>query len=165
MKPEAQCLVLTTEVLRSMLYRGADTIRDVEWVIFDEVHYVNDAERGVVWEEAIMLLPKRVKLVMLSAVSCFFFLLFSSTFFLLLSLFLLATHVFSLFSPSCSIDRAQRRRVRGMVRQDPRPLLLDHRHDEAAGPLGARSRGSPLAALVFLLLRAPLLLLLLLLRC
>ena len=42
---------MTTEILRSMLYRGADVIRDVEWVIFDEVHYVNDAERGVVWEE------------------------------------------------------------------------------------------------------------------
>ncbi len=34
-----------------MLYKGADVIRDLEWVIFDEVHYVNDAERGVVWEE------------------------------------------------------------------------------------------------------------------
>ena len=33
----------------SMLYRGADLIRDIEWVIFDEVHYVNDSERGVVW--------------------------------------------------------------------------------------------------------------------
>lgn len=32
-----------------MLYRGADLIRDIEWVIFDEVHYVNDSERGVVW--------------------------------------------------------------------------------------------------------------------
>jgi superfamily II RNA helicase len=42
---------MTTEILRSMLYRGADIIRDIEWVIFDEVHYVNDAERGVVWEE------------------------------------------------------------------------------------------------------------------
>ena len=79
-KPEAQCLVLTTEVLRSMLYRGADTIRDVEWVIFDEVHYVNDAERGVVWEEAIMLLPKRAKLVMLSAVREVFFFFRVSTF-------------------------------------------------------------------------------------
>ena len=49
--PEASCLILTTEILRSMLYRGADLIRDVEWVIFDEVHYVNDIERGVVWEE------------------------------------------------------------------------------------------------------------------
>ena len=31
--------------------QGADIIRDIEWVVFDEVHYVNDAERGVVWEE------------------------------------------------------------------------------------------------------------------
>jgi antiviral helicase SKI2 len=51
LRPEANCLIMTTEILRSMLYRGADVIRDVEWVIFDEVHYVNDAERGVVWEE------------------------------------------------------------------------------------------------------------------
>ena len=51
-RPEAASLIMTTEILRSMLYRGADIIRDVEWVVFDEVHYVNDAERGVVWEEA-----------------------------------------------------------------------------------------------------------------
>ena len=49
--PESACLIMTTEILRSMLYKGADIIRDIEWVIFDEVHYVNDAERGVVWEE------------------------------------------------------------------------------------------------------------------
>jgi antiviral helicase SKI2 len=42
--PEGSCLVMTTEILRSMLYKGADLIRDVEFVIFDEVHYVNDAE-------------------------------------------------------------------------------------------------------------------------
>lgn len=41
------CLIMTTEILRSMLYKGADLIRDVEWVIFDEVHYVNDAEVSV----------------------------------------------------------------------------------------------------------------------
>ena len=35
---------MTTEILRSMLYRGADLIRDLEFVIFDEVHYVKDAE-------------------------------------------------------------------------------------------------------------------------
>jgi antiviral helicase SKI2 len=35
---------MTTEILRSMLYKGADLIRDVEFVVFDEVHYVNDAE-------------------------------------------------------------------------------------------------------------------------
>lgn len=43
---EASCLILTTEILRSMLYKGADIIRDAEWVIFDEVHYVNDLEVG-----------------------------------------------------------------------------------------------------------------------
>ena len=42
--PEANCLIMTTEILRIMLYKGADLIRDVEFVIFDEVHYVNDAE-------------------------------------------------------------------------------------------------------------------------
>ncbi len=36
--PEASCLIMTTEILRSMLYRGSDTIKDIEWVIFDEVH-------------------------------------------------------------------------------------------------------------------------------
>ena len=51
LKPESSCLIMTTEILRSMLYKGADIIRDIEFVVFDEVHYVNDAERGVVWEE------------------------------------------------------------------------------------------------------------------
>eukprot|EP00808_Paulinella_micropora_P031003 g78639.t1 len=65
--PEAPCLILTTEILRSMLYRGADLIRDIEWVIFDEVHYVNDPERGVVWEEVIIMLPDHVNIILLSA--------------------------------------------------------------------------------------------------
>ncbi|KAH6884067.1 NUC185 domain-containing protein [Thelonectria olida] len=65
--PEASCLIMTTEILRSMLYRGADIIRDVEFVIFDEVHYVNDFERGVVWEEVIIMLPEHVSLILLSA--------------------------------------------------------------------------------------------------
>jgi antiviral helicase SKI2 len=65
--PEASCLILTTEILRSMLYKGADLVRDLEWVIFDEVHYINDRERGVVWEEVIILLPAHVKVVLLSA--------------------------------------------------------------------------------------------------
>lgn len=65
--PEANCLIMTTEILRSMLYKGADLIRDVEFVIFDEVHYVNDAERGVVWEEVIIMLPDHVSIILLSA--------------------------------------------------------------------------------------------------
>jgi len=50
-----------------MLYKGADLIRDVEWVIFDEVHYINDLERGVVWEEVIIMLPAHVNVILLSA--------------------------------------------------------------------------------------------------
>ncbi|KAJ3180844.1 hypothetical protein HDU85_003929 [Gaertneriomyces sp. JEL0708] len=65
--PSASCLVMTTEILRSMLYRGADCIRDVEWVIFDECHYINDVERGVVWEEVIILLPPHINIILLSA--------------------------------------------------------------------------------------------------
>ncbi|EME29307.1 ATP-dependent RNA helicase [Galdieria sulphuraria] len=65
--PEASCLIMTTEILRSMLYKGADLIRDIEFVIFDEVHYINDEERGVVWEEVIIMLPSYIKLIMLSA--------------------------------------------------------------------------------------------------
>ena len=51
----------------STVYRGADLIRDVEFVIFDEVHYVNDQERGVVWEEVIILCPQHINLILLSA--------------------------------------------------------------------------------------------------
>ena len=65
--PDATCLVMTTEILRSMLYRGADEMREVSWVVFDEVHYLRDKERGVVWEESIVLLPPSIKLVFLSA--------------------------------------------------------------------------------------------------
>ncbi|CAG8582613.1 17454_t:CDS:10, partial [Cetraspora pellucida] len=46
---------------------GADLIKEIEFVIFDEVHYVNDSERGVVWEEVIIMLPEHVHLVLLSA--------------------------------------------------------------------------------------------------
>ena len=57
--PSATCLIMTTEILRSMLYNGSDIIRDLEYVIFDEVHYINDAERGVVWEEVCTVVMKR----------------------------------------------------------------------------------------------------------
>nr|XP_032644817.1 helicase SKI2W [Chelonoidis abingdonii] len=65
--PDASCLIMTTEILRSMLYNGSDAIRDLEWVIFDEVHYINDAERGVVWEEVLIMLPEHVNIILLSA--------------------------------------------------------------------------------------------------
>jgi ATP-dependent RNA helicase DOB1 len=65
--PNSSCLVMTTEILRSMLYRGSEVMREVAWVIFDEIHYMRDPERGVVWEETIILLPHKVRYVFLSA--------------------------------------------------------------------------------------------------
>uniref|UniRef100_A0A9J8BZN6 SKI2 subunit of superkiller complex n=1 Tax=Cyprinus carpio carpio TaxID=630221 RepID=A0A9J8BZN6_CYPCA len=67
LSPESSCLIMTTEILRSMLYNGSEVIRDLEWVIFDEVHYINDAERGVVWEEVLIMLPEHVSIILLSA--------------------------------------------------------------------------------------------------
>lgn len=65
--PTASCLVMTTEILRSMLYRGSEIMREVAWVVFDEVHYLREKTRGVVWEETIILLPDKVRYVFLSA--------------------------------------------------------------------------------------------------
>ena len=65
--PTASCLIMTTEILRSMLYCGSEVTRDLEYVIFDEVHYIMDADRGYVWEEVLILLPDHVSIVMLSA--------------------------------------------------------------------------------------------------
>ncbi|PKU61642.1 DEAD-box ATP-dependent RNA helicase ISE2, chloroplastic [Dendrobium catenatum] len=67
LSPHANCLVMTTEVLRGMLYRGTKLLEDVAWIIFDEIHYMNDRERGVVWEESIIFLPPTIKMVFLSA--------------------------------------------------------------------------------------------------
>ncbi|XP_063592228.1 exosome RNA helicase MTR4-like [Penaeus indicus] len=65
--PNASCLIMTTEILRSMLYRGSEVTREVGWVIFDEIHYMRDKERGYVWEETLILLPSTVHFVFLSA--------------------------------------------------------------------------------------------------
>lgn len=67
LSPNASCLVMTTEILRGMLYRGSEVLKEVAWVIFDEIHYMKDRERGVVWEESIIFLPTAIKMVFLSA--------------------------------------------------------------------------------------------------
>lgn len=67
LNPTAACLIMTTEILRSMLYKGSEVMREVAWVVYDEVHYMRDKERGVVWEESIILLPNKVRFVFLSA--------------------------------------------------------------------------------------------------
>lgn len=63
----SSCLIMTTEILRSMLYSRSDVVPDLEYVIFDEVHYINDSDRGHVWEEVLIMLPPSVSIVMLSA--------------------------------------------------------------------------------------------------
>ena len=83
--PEGDCLIMTTEILRNTLFQkqmletqtltdsqlslhfDMDIQQDLACVIFDEIHYINDRDRGKVWEETIMMLPNHVLLVMLSA--------------------------------------------------------------------------------------------------
>jgi ATP-dependent RNA helicase HelY len=63
----ARIVVMTTEVLRNMLYADSDLLADLSWVVMDEVHYLADRFRGAVWEEVIIHLPQAVRLVSLSA--------------------------------------------------------------------------------------------------
>ncbi|MGZ8738772.1 MAG: DEAD/DEAH box helicase, partial [Nocardioides sp.] len=64
---EAPIVVMTTEVLRNMLYSGSRTLLGLGFVVMDEVHYLADRNRGAVWEEVIIHLPESVSLVSLSA--------------------------------------------------------------------------------------------------
>jgi ATP-dependent RNA helicase DOB1 len=59
-------LTLSNLIVRH-LCRGSEIMREVAWVIYDEIHYMRDKERGVVWEESIILLPHKVRFVFLSA--------------------------------------------------------------------------------------------------
>ena len=79
--PEADVLIMTTEILQNHLYKRLnkeqqkssnihfemDIENELGCVVFDEIHYINDADRGKVWEETIMMLPAQVQMVMLSA--------------------------------------------------------------------------------------------------
>ncbi|WP_120336977.1 DEAD/DEAH box helicase [Cryobacterium soli] len=63
----ARIVVMTTEVLRNMLYADSDLLSNLAFVIMDEVHYLADRFRGAVWEEVIIHLPQSVRMVSLSA--------------------------------------------------------------------------------------------------
>jgi len=76
--PNANVVIMTTEILRNLLFKKDSTTKsigltaeisceDLDAVIFDECHYINDRDRGHVWEEIMILLPPEVKMVMLSA--------------------------------------------------------------------------------------------------
>lgn len=64
---DAPVVVMTTEVLRNMLYAGSATLDRLGYVVMDEVHYLADRSRGVVWEEVLIHLPAHVALAALSA--------------------------------------------------------------------------------------------------
>ncbi|AGE54835.1 Holliday junction branch migration helicase [Paramecium bursaria Chlorella virus NYs1] len=63
----AKLLIMTTEIFRIMVIKHDQRIQNVKWVIFDEVHYINDKSRGSVWEESIILMPDTMRAVFLSA--------------------------------------------------------------------------------------------------
>ena len=65
--PEAQIIVMTTEILRNMIYANSATIDKLKYVVMDEVHYLADKFRGAVWEEILIHLPESVQVVSLSA--------------------------------------------------------------------------------------------------
>lgn len=65
--PRAQVVIMTTEVLRNMLYAGSELLENLSYVVMDEVHYLADRFRGAVWEEVIIHLPSTVQVISLSA--------------------------------------------------------------------------------------------------
>ncbi|MXY27325.1 DEAD/DEAH box helicase [Candidatus Poribacteria bacterium] len=67
LNPYAQVLLMTTEIFRNTIFDDIERLQDVSYVIFDEIHYINDTERGTVWEESLIFAPQHIKFVCLSA--------------------------------------------------------------------------------------------------
>jgi superfamily II RNA helicase len=65
--PRAPVLIMTTEIYRNMLLSQDPILEDIAYVIFDEIHFMNDPERGTVWEEAILFSPSKIRFLCLSA--------------------------------------------------------------------------------------------------
>jgi superfamily II RNA helicase len=64
---DAPLVIMTTEIYRNQLFEDPERLASTRWVIFDEVHYLDDAERGTVWEEAMMFSPGQIRFLALSA--------------------------------------------------------------------------------------------------
>ncbi len=65
--PEARLLIMTTEIFRNLILEDSPRLVDIYYVIFDEIHYLDDPERGTVWEESIILAPSDIRFMCLSA--------------------------------------------------------------------------------------------------
>jgi len=64
---DAPCLIMTTEIFRNTLLEDPDRLAKVDFAIFDEFHYINDIERGTVWEESVIFAPESIRFICLSA--------------------------------------------------------------------------------------------------
>lgn len=67
LNPEAQVILMTTEIFRNTIFESPESFHDVRYVIFDEIHYLDDIERGTVWEESIIFAPEHIRILCLSA--------------------------------------------------------------------------------------------------
>ena len=65
--PAAPALIMTTEIFRNRILHDPDSLKAYSWIIFDEIHYLDDEERGTVWEESLIFLPPHMRLLGLSA--------------------------------------------------------------------------------------------------
>lgn len=65
--PTAPILIMTTEIFRNKLLEKESGLQDYSWIIFDEIHYLDDYERGTVWEESLIFLPEHMRMLALSA--------------------------------------------------------------------------------------------------
>lgn len=63
----APVLIMTTEIFRNKILEGKEDLSDYRWIIFDEIHYIDDYERGTVWEESLIFLPEHMNVLGLSA--------------------------------------------------------------------------------------------------
>ena len=65
--PDAPARIMTTEIFRNTIFDDPARLSQVEYVIFDEIHFIDDEERGTVWEESIIFAPAHIKIIALSA--------------------------------------------------------------------------------------------------
>ncbi len=142
---DAPIVVMTTEVLRNMIYARAAALEHLQYVVLDEVHYLEDTYRGPVWEEVIVHLPRHVRLVCLSAtvsnaneVAEWITAVRGET-----EVIVEQTRPVQLVNLYCAADRTSDRLHLVPVLVDGRPNPEGHRFDASTDARRARTRGRP----------------------
>lgn len=112
-RPQAQVLVMTTEILRNAIFEDSGALDGVEFVVFDEVHFMDDPERGTVWEESLIFAPAQIRFISLSAT------------------------IPNLEEVGDWLEEIRERPV-AVIREERRPVPLEHRfYTERRGSFGA----------------------------